>query len=71
VGRDDGLDEKASREAEARVNQWREQGDLPFPHFPDQFRREVENSLEWPPEGSPGAAPRRSAHRSGADIIPE
>jgi MscS family membrane protein len=58
VGRDDGLDDKASREAEARVGKWREEGNLPFPHFPDRFRRDVENSLEWPPLGSPGAAPR-------------
>jgi MscS family membrane protein len=58
VGRDDGLDEKASREAEARVAGWRDEGELPFPHFPDRFRRDVENSLEWPPLGSPGAAPR-------------
>ncbi len=62
VGRDDGLDDKASREAEAQVAKWREEGDLPFPHFSDRFRREVENSLEWPPPGSPGA-PRSLAER--------
>jgi MscS family membrane protein len=55
VGRDDGLNAEETHRAEARVAAWREKGELPFPHFPDEFRREVWNSLDWPPPGSPGA----------------
>jgi MscS family membrane protein len=55
VGRDDGLDEAASREAEARVARWRESGELPFPSLPEERRREIENTLRWPPPGSPNA----------------
>jgi MscS family membrane protein len=56
VGRDDGLSGEAARRAEERVAVWREKGELPFPNFPDEVRREVWNSLDWPPPGSPGAA---------------
>jgi MscS family membrane protein len=54
VGRDEGLDESRTRLAQERVEQWREKGELPFPQFPDEFRRRVADSLDWPPEGSPG-----------------
>ena len=55
VARDDGLDADEMRQAEARVAAWREKGELPFPNFPDAHRREVWNSGQWPPPGSPGA----------------
>jgi MscS family membrane protein len=53
VGRDSGLNEAKTAEAEARVAAWRQQGELPFPQFPQEFRREMENTLDWPPSGSP------------------
>ena len=28
---------------------------LPFPDHPDSARREIRDTLEWPPRGSPGA----------------
>jgi MscS family membrane protein len=56
VGRDGGLNVEETQQAEQRVAEWRENGELPFPHFPDDFRREVENSLQWPPRGSPDAS---------------
>jgi MscS family membrane protein len=59
IGRDDGLNEEQVRAAEQRVAAWRERHELPFPHFPENFQREVENTLDWPPEGSPNA--RRGA----------
>ena len=58
LGRDDGLDEKAGRTAAERVETWRSEGELPFPDFSRQFRDRVFNTLDWPPEGSPGS-PRR------------
>jgi MscS family membrane protein len=59
VGRDEGLNPDRVRQAEVRVAAWRDQGALPFPHFPEDFRQEVENTLDWPPDGSPNA--RRGA----------
>ena len=53
MGRDDGLDPQEMREAEERVAAWREQGELPFPNFSEDFRRERWNTGQWPPPGSP------------------
>jgi MscS family membrane protein len=55
VGRDTGLDDEEARQAEARVAEWREKGELPFPGFSESFRQEEENTLPWPPPGSPDA----------------
>jgi MscS family membrane protein len=54
IGRDDGIDEKRSRRAAERVEAWRAEGKLPFPNFPDDFGRGVEDTLDWPPAGSAG-----------------
>ena len=56
LGRDEGLDEEEKSRAEAQVAEWREKGALPFPHFPPDVRDQVQNTLEWPPPGSPGAS---------------
>ncbi len=56
VGRDDGLNAEQQQQAEERVAAWRDKGELPFPNFPDELRREVWNSLDWPPAGSPGVS---------------
>jgi len=56
VGRDEGLSAEQRQRAEQRVAEWRDKGELPFPQFPDEFRREVWNTLDWPPPGSPGAS---------------
>lgn len=66
VGRDEGLDDKAAREAEARVAGWREQGELPFPEFSPEQRARYMDSLDWPPEGSHGK-PHRRGPSQGAD----
>jgi MscS family membrane protein len=55
VGRDTGLDDEEVRQAEARVAEWRETGELPFPAFSESFRQREENTLPWPPTGSPDA----------------
>ncbi len=65
VGQDDGLDVQAGREAAERVEAWRNEGALPFPQFPTEFRQRVIDTLDYPPEGSPGR-PRRT-RAQGAD----
>jgi MscS family membrane protein len=52
---DDGLSAEQKDQAEQRVAEWRDKGELPFPQFPDDIRREMWNTLDWPPPGSPGA----------------
>jgi MscS family membrane protein len=54
-GRDTGLDTGRSREAEAQVRAWASAHQLPFPTFSAEYRRKTRNTLDYPPEGSPGA----------------
>ena len=53
LGRDAGLDEEQGRAAEARVQEWRTKGELPFPEYPESEQRKMEGALAYPPEGSP------------------
>jgi MscS family membrane protein len=57
LGRDGGLNEEEVRQAEARVAEWRQKGMLPFPHFPESVHDQLNNTLDWPPPGSPGGPP--------------
>jgi MscS family membrane protein len=57
VAHDDGIDDDKGRRAEARVAEWRTQGALYLPGFPDDAIRELEASLPWPPKGSALATP--------------
>jgi MscS family membrane protein len=58
LSRDRGLDDQRISEAVAEVEQWRAGGKLPFPEFDDQQREQIEDVLDYPPEGSPGHRPR-------------
>jgi MscS family membrane protein len=63
LGRDDGLDEKRSEQAEQEVRAWRERGELFLPRFPADRIASLAGTLDWPPKGSP-AARGESAGRS-------
>jgi MscS family membrane protein len=52
VARDSGIDAEKSRKATETVRQWREQGNLPFPDFPLETISEIDNKIEYPPQGS-------------------
>ncbi len=67
IGRDDGVDEARSREAEKKVDAWQAAGALPFPEFAQARRAELEDGLDWPPEGSPSAAAKKGARPTVAD----
>jgi MscS family membrane protein len=58
LARDGGFDDERISEAVAEVEHWRAGGRLPFPEFEDQQRAQIENVLDYPPEGSPGHQPR-------------
>ena len=66
VGRDEGLDEKAAKEAAARVDSWRDEGKLPFPDLSPEQRAKLLDSGDWPPLGSHGR-PRRPPPSQGAE----
>ena len=57
-GRDAGLDVERGKDAEAAVRAWRDSSTLPFPEFAHVERAEIEDGLDYPPEGSPGHLPR-------------
>jgi MscS family membrane protein len=65
LARDGGFDEERISEVVAEVEQWRAGGKLPFPEFEDQQREEIEDVLDYPPEGSPGHQPRTSRPGAG------
>jgi MscS family membrane protein len=55
---DAGLDAEKSREAESQVANWRSKGKLPFPEFDGEAQMQFEDTLDYPPAGSP-----RPTHR--------
>jgi MscS family membrane protein len=50
--RDDGIDTERGRDAEAKVEDWREHDRLPFPEFDPSLRREMEDILDYPQRGA-------------------
>lgn len=52
VARDTGIDVERGGEAETRVEEWRSENRLPFPEFRPEYRRDIEDSLDYPPEGA-------------------
>lgn len=53
--RDGGLDEERQQAAEKQVREWASAHDLPFPDFREDYRKQIEDTLDYPPEGSPEA----------------
>ncbi|RLQ20162.1 mechanosensitive ion channel family protein [Seongchinamella sediminis] len=53
IGQDTGLDNERGKAAEMQVRAWRSGGRLPFPEFDAEQIREMEDRLDYPPEGSP------------------
>lgn len=55
LGRDGGLDKEQQEDAEKQVREWAAAHTLPFPDIPEDQRRKITDTLDYPPEGSPGA----------------
>ena len=53
--RDAGLDGDRQGSAEAQVREWAAAQTLPFPDFAEDYRKRITDTLDYPPEGSPGA----------------
>lgn len=46
------MDAAQQEQVEALIEQWREQDQLPFPQWSDDYVSKVENTLDYPPRGS-------------------
>ncbi|MCC8360699.1 mechanosensitive ion channel family protein [Salinimicrobium sediminilitoris] len=51
-GKDTGLSKEKSKTAEEKVRQWKEKGDLQLPKFDPEHIKEIEDKIQYPPEGS-------------------
>ena len=56
MGQDEGLDKKRTSAAVKKVEAWRRSGRLPFPSLPTDMLKEIEDTLDYPPRGSPEAS---------------
>ncbi len=76
MGKDSGLDEETGKKAMERVQAWRRSGRLPFPRFPPEQLERIDDTLDYPPRGSPEAGqenlePVAVAERLSAEPVPE
>ncbi|WP_291994620.1 mechanosensitive ion channel family protein [Candidatus Accumulibacter sp. ACC003] len=53
--RDTGLDRERQQSSEQQVREWTAAQNLPFPDFPDDYRAQIMDTLDYPPKGSHGA----------------
>ncbi len=53
--RDGGLDDERQQAAEKQVREWASAQTLPFPEFDDEYLKQIQGTLDYPPDGSPGA----------------
>ena len=56
MARYQGLDDAGREAAEKRVREWAAAHELPFPDIAENDRKRISGKLDYPPEGSPGAA---------------
>lgn len=55
LSRYEGLDDDGRAAAEKRVREWASALELPFPDLDEEHRKRITDTLDYPPEGSPGA----------------
>lgn len=55
MGQDHGLDQERANAAEEQVETWRNSDRLPFPRLSSDWRDQIEDTLDYPPRGSPEA----------------
>ena len=51
--RDEGLDRERQEAAERQMREWAAAHALPFPEFDPEHRKQIINTLDYPPAGSP------------------
>lgn len=58
LAKDSGMDEERTERAEAVMRELRKSNELPFPELSLQARRQMRDTLDYPPEGSVESKPR-------------
>ncbi|MCP4334219.1 MAG: mechanosensitive ion channel family protein [Gammaproteobacteria bacterium] len=53
MGKDNGLDEETGKRAMEKVEAWRRTGQLPFPSASPEQIKSINDTLDYPPRGSP------------------
>jgi MscS family membrane protein len=53
IGRDARPEQNRSEMARKEVGEWRKNHQFPFPYFPSSKLNEIDNTLKYPPPGSP------------------
>jgi len=53
--RDGGFDDERQQAAEKQVREWAAAQTLPFPNFDEDYRKQIMDTLDYPPDGSPEA----------------
>jgi MscS family membrane protein len=64
VAGDAGLNAARGQDAIAKIQNWREQSDLPFPDFPLEKIAEIKGTIEYPPAGSAIKAKQMKARKA-------
>ena len=55
LSRDGGLDKERQQAAEKQLQEWALEQSMPFPDFTEDYRKQITDTLDYPPEGSPDA----------------
>ena len=76
MGKDSGIDEKAGKKAIEQVQAWRRSGKLPFPRYSPEQLKSIDDTLDYPPKGSPEAGHEdmeaaAGSERLSAEPLPE
>ena len=53
--RDAGIQDERQQVATKQVQDWVAAQSLPFPDFSDEYRKQIKDTLDYPPQGSPDA----------------
>jgi MscS family membrane protein len=69
MGKDNGLNEEAGKKAMEQVEAWRRAGQLPFPNPSPEVLESINDTLDFPPRGSPEAGPEDLEAAAGAERL--
>ena len=69
MGKDDGLDSQAKARVAEQVRAWRRAGQLPFPRFAPERLERIDDTLDYPPKGSPEAGHEDFEAAAGAERL--
>ncbi|GGB41547.1 hypothetical protein GCM10011316_11870 [Roseibium aquae] len=69
MAKDDGLDEDLGRAADAEVARWRDEGCLPFPRLSPARMDALQDTLDYPPQGSNEWAQKHAREEQAAEPL--